>query len=281
MTKINKLGKSTFVIAILAFLLVAVLAFGGTYAYFSDAADKVSGSITMGHLEISDVTGGHLTGAAIKFDTTVAQPNQVILNDTFKAKVTGDIKYYTRVKLTVLVETKEGHKHAADVKTDDDALETNDAKSCNDYFENAFDAFSYTINDGDKTAWDIGDDNIPELGTDNQPIATTKVSSKYYYKLTPQTATAEGVTEDFKIKIQAKDLLGNWNGTAEGCDYWMDATITISLTFEVLQADYLNAGEDTEGVAGDETQAKSFESGLEAEDAWTTALATGNKEVNP
>lgn len=266
MTKINKLGKSTFVIAILAFLLVAVLAFGGTYAYFSDAADKVSGSITMGHLEISDVTGDALDDTVktkIVFDSTVAQPNQVILNDTFSAKVKGNIKYYTRVKLTVLVETKEGHKHAAD-----------DAKSCNDYFENAFDAFSYTINDDDKTAWDIGDDNIPELGTDNQPIATTKVSSKYYYKLTPQTATAGGVTENFKIKIQAKDLLGNWNGTAEGCDYWMDATITISLTFEVLQADYLTSGDGN--VEGEE-----FDSGSEAEDAWTTALATGNKEVNP
>ena len=50
MSKINKLGKSTFVIAILSFLLVAVLGFGGTYAYFNSNTDKVGGQFTTGHV---------------------------------------------------------------------------------------------------------------------------------------------------------------------------------------------------------------------------------------
>ena len=54
MSKINKLGKSTFVIAILSFLLVAVLAFGGTYAYFSDSK-TATGSFVTGTIKVSDL----------------------------------------------------------------------------------------------------------------------------------------------------------------------------------------------------------------------------------
>ena len=53
MSKINKLGKSTFVIAILSFLLVAVLAFGGTYAYFSNASEKLGGTFTTGTITMN------------------------------------------------------------------------------------------------------------------------------------------------------------------------------------------------------------------------------------
>jgi predicted ribosomally synthesized peptide with SipW-like signal peptide len=56
MTKINKLGKSTFVIAILSFVLVAVLAFGGTYAYFSATAEAGGTNVTLGTITLTDTT---------------------------------------------------------------------------------------------------------------------------------------------------------------------------------------------------------------------------------
>lgn len=52
MTKINKSSKSTIVIAILSFLLVSVLVFGGTYAYFSAKSNAVGGTMTTGTLHI-------------------------------------------------------------------------------------------------------------------------------------------------------------------------------------------------------------------------------------
>ena len=66
MSKINKLGKSTFVIAILSFLLVAVLGFGGTYAYFSANSDAYGNTFTTGHVtmtaptEVTSVTADSL-----------------------------------------------------------------------------------------------------------------------------------------------------------------------------------------------------------------------------
>lgn len=253
MTKINKLGKSTFAIAILAFLLVAILAFGGTYAYFSDAAGAVDGTVTMGNLHVSHISGTADTALAaqqtrLAIDGTIAQPNQTILNDTFKVDVTGNISYYTRVKFTVTVDVEDGHAHEAGTETE-----------CNDYFANAIDALEITATN---SGWEASDTTA----------ATGAESSKYYYKLAPTTRTAESTsaaTESFAVTVKAKALLGNYNGTAEGCEYWMDADVTISITFEVLQADYLTASEGA-GVVG-----QPFTTGALAEAAWEAALATG------
>ena len=53
MTKYKKLTRSTFAIIALSLILVAVLAFGGTYAYFT-AKGTGTGNITMGTLGIND-----------------------------------------------------------------------------------------------------------------------------------------------------------------------------------------------------------------------------------
>ena len=244
MSKINKLGKSTFVIAILSFLLVAVLAFGGTYAYFSAQSNLVSGSITTGNLHIGSIEAdkeGLVTSNAINF-SGVAQPNQVIVDSTFSATVTGNIAYYTRVKfeVTVAKSTEEGHTHA---KGDTD---------CADAITKAIEALVFDA-ETDNTGWEAG-----TFATGDN----TK-SSAYYYKLAP-SATAQ--KENFKVKIQVADFLGRAvAGTAETCTYWMDATITVSIQFEVLQASYLNDAE-ADGT-------KVFGSGVDAETEWTKALA--------
>ena len=252
MTKINKLGKSTFVIAILSFILVAVLAFGGTYAYFSATSGKVEGSINMGNLTIGEVTGTAIKDVAgtkkVTFTTNVAQPNQVILDETLSATVTTNIAYYTRVKFDVTVEVAPGHAHKHGTET-----------SCADYFANAIDALIITATN---SGWEIGDS---KAGTD-----ASKMSSAYYYKLAPTAENADDRTEEFAVKVQAKPILGLYeSGNADGCTYWQDATITIAITFEVLQADYLVNG-TTEGGIFTADGEKS--AGKVAEAAWDKAL---------
>lgn len=158
MTKINKLGKSTFVIAILSFILVAVLAFGGTYAYFSSVSGRAAGKVTTGHLTLAvsedDAAVSQINGYTIA-SNKIVQPGQRLvgagnkdedgnwtLNETSEegadvnATVTSNINYYLRVKFDVKVITgkinAEGKWEADSSKshngiiTPDDLLDTED-----------------------------------------------------------------------------------------------------------------------------------------------------------
>lgn len=230
MSKINKLGKSTFVIAILSLILVAVLSFGGTYAYFSAKTDAVTGTVTMGKLHIDAITGGVGESNKLTIDSKIVQPNQEILNQTFKATADTNIAYYTRVTFTVVATPKADatHSHVADPDTD-----------CDDYFANAVDALDIVT--PSSSAW----------GQDG--------TSGVFYKLAPTAADATSKEESFAVKITAKAILGQ-----DGCTYWMDATIQISIKFEVLQADYLTSSTATGAAFTDAAAAKT---------AWEAALS--------
>lgn len=52
MTKYSKITKSTFAIIALSLILVAVLAFGGTYAYFSATTEGKTGAVTTATLTL-------------------------------------------------------------------------------------------------------------------------------------------------------------------------------------------------------------------------------------
>ena len=67
MTKSKKMKKSTFAIVIMSILMVAMLAFGGTYAYFTASATGSSKSVKMGHVIIE--TDGEITST---YNTTDA-----------------------------------------------------------------------------------------------------------------------------------------------------------------------------------------------------------------
>ena len=56
MTKLKskKMTKSTFAVIIMAILMVAMLAFGGTYAYFTATTQKDQTDITLGYLKLKD-----------------------------------------------------------------------------------------------------------------------------------------------------------------------------------------------------------------------------------
>lgn len=102
MTKYKKLTRSSFVIVALCLALVGILAFGGTYAYFSANA-SASGTVTMGTLKVVAGTSASVTG-----DTTKVVPNQQIISQEFKTTGT-DIKYYARLVIELTVSgTKSG-----------------------------------------------------------------------------------------------------------------------------------------------------------------------------
>ena len=195
MTKINKLGKSTFVIAILSFLLVAVLAFGGTYAYFSDNA-AVKGTATMGTLTMKLKDG---TNDAADFTISgYVQPNQDIMSGkSLTIDATGTtIEYFVRVKVDATVAT--AGEHASQCGEPEDIL-------------------------------------LESLGEDWTYDETTK----YYYLEDSETAAnakkcaaAEATNVTPVVKIDPK--VGN-----KGCTAYMGKTITVNITVEVLQANYL------------------------------------------
>lgn len=97
MTKYSKIKKSSFAILALSLILVAVLAFGGTYAYFSDK-DTLGGSLTTATLT---VTAG--TDTAITFTDTSIVPGQIVsLNDKLaNAKLEGSTVSALRIKISV------------------------------------------------------------------------------------------------------------------------------------------------------------------------------------
>ncbi len=234
MTKINKLGKSTFVIAILSFLLVAVLAFGGTYAYFSAQTNTASGTVSLGKLSVTDVAGTATSSGNITLGS-IAQPGQTLINNkTLTTTVKGNINYYIRAKFDVEVIPSGTHKAETE-------------NNCNDYVADPMEVLTVTPDDD-----------------------TWKQEGDYFYKLAPTLATVEGVEETFTItSIEVADWLGNYNNTADGCTYWHDAVINVTISFEVMQADYLNDGT---------TAGKPFENVAAAAAAWTTALTTKQPE---
>ena len=105
MTKYKKLTRSSFVIVALCLALVGILAFGGTYAYFSAKAEK-SGTITMGTLGLSEIT--------LSLSTDNVVPGQ----DVLKAPVTFTSSATTNVPMIMLakVEITSGDETA--IKTD-------------------------------------------------------------------------------------------------------------------------------------------------------------------
>ena len=246
MSKINKLGKSTFVIAILSFLLVAVLAFGGTYAYFS-AQTSATGSITTGHLTINV---GENTTAALTAKSVVAQPNQVIFNETVKTEVLSNISYYTRVRFAIEI---------SDATTDHN--DTEGQEDCYDRFEENFTEI-FIINvansglSGSDSDWEVADDTAIDY---SQEVI--------FYQLAP-TVKEDKLdkttnVEQFTYSIQVEDWVGLAHaGSADGCTYWMDRTVTVTVFVEVLQADYL----------GDDQVADAFANGAKAAEAWEDAL---------
>ena len=220
MTKINKLGKSTFVIAILSFLLVAVLAFGGTYAYFSADDSMTSGNITLGNLTIN-LEDGSGNDAEISTVSNVV-PGQYIVGTkeaalTYKIDLTGsNINAFLRLKIEAEIT-------------------------------------SPVV--GEESTNDGGDASIDETnffifgGTNNTIAGWVKANDGYFYYVgtvenaTTATTAAEANSSamvDAPISVQVNPLIGE-----DSSDYFMGAVAKVTVTVEAVQSDWIDGVENT------------------------------------
>lgn len=97
MTKYKKLTRSSFVIVALCLALVGILAFGGTYAYFSSSA-KVEGTVKLGTLTLTENSG---YAKVNKTDSALVVPNEPLV--ATKVDVGSNIDHYVRLVVTVKV----------------------------------------------------------------------------------------------------------------------------------------------------------------------------------
>ena len=104
--KSKKMTKSTFAIIIMAIAMVAMLAFGGTYAYFTATGTTLAtDGVTTGTIKIA-------TGGSFVAKNTVVMPTQSLLAEdstvTVTPTTTGDTGEYIAVMITVAFKDADG-----------------------------------------------------------------------------------------------------------------------------------------------------------------------------
>ncbi len=216
MTKINKLGKSTFVIAILSFLLVAVLAFGGTYAYFSDSAEVNAKPVTMGTLQL-DVSAPEGQESIFVKEGTIAVPNQKIINgETIDIAMTQEtnIAYFLRFKIETEVTGATTHNGgtagAAESENTGDNVGDDHTKILN---------VTVGGSEGWVTSGDLDD------------VTEGVQADGYYYLPYDEDGYTKGDDKNITFTVQIHDWVG-----ANGCTAYMGATVNVKVTVEALQA---------------------------------------------
>ncbi len=101
-TKSKKMTKSTFAIIIMAVVMVAMLAFGGTYAYFTASTSAKSTSFTTGKVVLTN------SGANITVISDKVVPGDTIINDVISYTNGSDVNTYIAVVMTVKKGTNAG-----------------------------------------------------------------------------------------------------------------------------------------------------------------------------
>lgn len=220
MTKINKVGKSTFVIAILSFLLVAVLAFGGTYAYFSANTETATGKMTVGSLYVYLLEGtNELKGDNVLGDIGIVQPNQEILKKTYKVDIkktqNSTINAFVRVKVEAALT---GVAYTDNTKEDGDITpQTIFTITAGGKWYQHTDGYAYYVQ------------NVDDTDTDGTKCTVAE--------LTPSASSA-----DLPISIVLNKNVGKGGST-----YFMGKTGTFSISVEAIQADYLDVSDKETG----------------------------------
>ena len=245
MSKINKLGKSSVVIAILSFLLVAVLAFGGTYAYFSDSS-KVEGSdVTLGTLVISKDTAW-TDDATVVTKGEIVVPNQVIANSDVTAKVKSNINYYVRIKIVTDYSLATGHD------CDAEGMECTQADK--DLDTPILFTLKWNNGTADEVLLDPENDEVDDtglswwIGAVDVDDTDTTISTQYLYLKDvqePNDDLTEANLAELKVNIKAQVNPVVGDGESQ---HFMGATYAFSVTYEVCQADYLNTADSGDAL---------------------------------
>ena len=102
----KKLKTNSIIIFLCVLIAISSLGVGWTYSYFSATATAM-GSVTAGHIYVSDVYGS--SGNQLFFNVNKVVPNQTIQTPV-KVDVTTNIDYYTRVYFALEVSNTGTHK---------------------------------------------------------------------------------------------------------------------------------------------------------------------------
>ncbi len=101
-TKSKKMTKSTFAIIIMAVVMVAMLAFGGTYAYFTASTSAKSTNFTTGKVVLTN------SGAEISVISDKVVPGDTIISEAISYTNGSDVNTYIAVVMTVKKGTNSG-----------------------------------------------------------------------------------------------------------------------------------------------------------------------------
>ena len=211
-TKKKKMSKSTFAIIIMAVVMVAMLAFGGTYAYFTaTATTKSTGEFTTGSIKLE----------ANDDATFVASLTDVVPGD---ALTTGPL---------TLATTSAGTDSYIAIKVTIEATDANDAPLdlTDTSLESAIGLLAAEPTTG--STWVAGSGNYTNVFVLAATTTPTKVATAQTIKIT-----------DAALIFQADD---NWDKTTAdgGGDYISDsklmgATLNITIEARSVQSDNWN-----------------------------------------
>ncbi len=192
--------KSAFAIVIMAFAMVAMLAFGGTYAYFTSTAKGFNGNVHTGYVKLT----------ATDTQTAITLANNVLPGDSL---ITGDISYEVDTTDTlgnyVAIKVELAVMNGSEVDTTKTAaLKLGDIKlNADDWTAHATAGIYYTANpvaDGASVTLKAADLKLP-----------VTVESDWNSTSSPAAATPAIMDIDVKVVITVKSIqASNLTGTA-------------------------------------------------------------------
>ena len=218
--KSKKMTKSTFAVIIMAVLMVAMMAFGGTYAYFTATTTSKFGKATTGRVQLD-------ANSAVVVNEMVV-PGQQLLKDGVTVTSNSTVKTYVFVKFTAVFTDSDG-----DVLTPvADSEELNEEGE----FKITPTMSIYHETDNPTGFWRTYVDDNGTAGNTADDITV------YYVELEPKAILDEddNVTGYDTVELEVCDsiLFDGWSqskDTATGS--LMDGTLTVTISSTAIQHD--------------------------------------------
>ena len=222
--KSKKMTKSTFAVIIMAVLMVAMMAFGGTYAYFTATTAKVTETATTGRVQLTENSAYELNAIVVPGQELLAEDKtvSVVSNSTVKTYV------FVKFSATFAKGTEGTYVDGEPALKANKEACTAEGNYCITPSLNLYDA------DENPTGWKTYVDNKGnEDPTDDITV--------YYVELEP--AVDEETDEFTSSTLEVCDSIlfegkSQSNGASKGV--LMDGTLTVTISSASIQFDYVD-----------------------------------------
>ena len=183
---------------------------------------------------------------SIEFTSEIAQPNQIVLDDTFAAAVTSNINYYVRIKIVTDYSLATGHD------CDAEGMECTQADK--DLDTPILFTLKWNNGTADEVLLDPENDEVDDtglswwIGAVDVDDTDTTISTQYLYLKDvqePNDDLTEANLAELKVNIKAQVNPVVGDGESQ---HFMGATYAFSVTYEVCQADYLNTADSGDAL---------------------------------